>query len=234
MHFNAYKEMKMKKLLMCMIISSICILQAGCGKTVDASQPTETAAQVEDTNTPEASILEEKSAVSKDEVLPIGTVVKLEGDNQKYMIISHNYVMEETQNMVWPYAACIYPGGNMNAKAAIVFKNEDIDQVLFKGLEDLEEDKVVSEKPETYLPLGTVIKVQGLETPIMIFGRSQQQEGNDKIYDYAACDYPAGSVNPEDTYLFDNEIIEKIYYVGYIDEDETKFQQYLIQNLGEQ
>lgn len=224
----------MKKLLMCMVIGSLCILGSGCGKTAtETPQTTETPAASEKTST-SASEETAENAAAEDDILPIGTVVKLEGNDQKYMITSHDYTLEETENMVWPYAACVYPGGNMNSEAAIVFKNEDIEEVLFKGLENIEAASEVTEKPETYLPLGTVIKVEGLETPIMIFGRSQQQADSDKIYDYAACDYPAGSVNPEDTYLFDNEIIETIYFVGYMDEDEAEFQQYLVHNLGEE
>lgn len=61
----------------------------------------------------------------------------------------------------------------------------------------------------------------------MIIGVCQKQI-NEKtsqniIWDYAACLYPEGSLGPDKTYLFNSEQIEKIYALGYQDEEQFAF-----------
>ena len=45
-----------------------------------------------------------------------------------------------------------------------------------------------------YLPIGTVVTLVNGTKPIMIYGRKQMQEGNDRIWDYVACLYPEGNL----------------------------------------
>lgn len=60
----------------------------------------------------------------------------------------------------------------------------------------------------------------------MIINRAPLYNQNGEIgyFDYSACIYPAGKVE-EQVYFFNHENIEKVYFKGYIDEQEELFQQ---------
>ena len=63
----------------------------------------------------------------------------------------------------------------------------------------------------------------------MIVGVKQKQAGADKIWDYSACLYPEGILDPEKLFLFDNEQIERLYFVGLQDGEGLSFSQKLSQ-----
>ena len=42
-------------------------------------------------------------------------------------------------------------------------------------------------------------------------------------WDYLACLYPEGNINEEFMYLFNHDQIDKVYYLGYEDEEEKRF-----------
>ena len=76
---------------------------------------------------------------------------------------------------------------------------------------------------EGLLPIGTVVLLKDSEKRIMITGVLQRQiEGGneEKIWDYVAVLYPEGAMGPDKTFLFDDEQIEKIYSIGYQDEEQ--------------
>ena len=77
---------------------------------------------------------------------------------------------------------------------------------------------------EKFLPVGTVVMLKGGKKRLMITGfYVMDGEKNDKIYDYCGCLYPEGVVSADKNALFNHEQIEKIYYMGYIDEEEKEF-----------
>lgn len=79
-----------------------------------------------------------------------------------------------------------------------------------------------------YLPIGTVVMLKGGSKRVMIAGFcAVSAESEEKVYDYSGCLYPEGFLNPNQTCLFDHEQIEKIYFLGYKDEEEKKFKQEL-------
>ncbi len=220
-----------KKNYVSFLLGAILMLGVGCNQ-VQSSQPSESPAiestpTVENsTNTPDVA---DKTPVVT-ETLPIGSVVTVDGSEEKYMVIAHDYIVEEMPDITWQYAACLYPEGNISAKPAMAFNNEDIKEVLFEGLKTTEGcNLAVYEVKEGYLPLGTVVQAEGLETPLMIFGRSQQLSGTEQKYDYAACEYPAGNISPEETYVLNNEDISSLYFLGYIDDEEEAFKEKLLQ-----
>ena len=47
------------------------------------------------------------------------------------------------------------------------------------------------------LPIGSVTLLKGGEKRVMICGRIQTKKGDDTIYDYSACYFPEGIVNPQ-------------------------------------
>lgn len=83
------------------------------------------------------------------------------------------------------------------------------------------------------LPIGSVVMLKGGNKRVMICGRIQTKVNEDKIYDYSACYYPEGIINPRELFLFDNEDIDMVYFVGLQDVEEFKFRDYIDQQLKE-
>lgn len=78
-----------------------------------------------------------------------------------------------------------------------------------------------------YLPLGSVVVLNGGSKKLMIIGRCQICQ--DVTYDYSACLFPEGYLNKDSLYIFNNEDIEELYYVGMQDEEEFTFRKALIE-----
>lgn len=77
---------------------------------------------------------------------------------------------------------------------------------------------------EKYLPIGTVVLLKGGKKRAMITGFcSVAQENQEKIYDYSGCVYPEGYLSSNQVCLFDHDQIEKIFFVGYEDDEEKMF-----------
>lgn len=86
------------------------------------------------------------------------------------------------------------------------------------------------EKEERFLPIGTVVMLKGGSKKAMITGFcSIAEEDKSKMYDYMGCVYPEGYLDFSQICLFDHDQIEKIYYHGYIDEEEKEFKEELKQ-----
>ena len=76
------------------------------------------------------------------------------------------------------------------------------------------------------LPIGSVVLLQESTKKVMITGFCQKEitEGvEEKIWDYAGCLYPEGYLGPNQIYLFNGEQIERIFAVGYQDEEQFEF-----------
>ena len=76
------------------------------------------------------------------------------------------------------------------------------------------------------LPIGTVCKLKGLDTLVMI--TLALPVDNDKIYDYGGCFYPMGEIEMNKKQAFNTEDIEKIIYMGYESNEEVEFKNDLI------
>jgi hypothetical protein len=74
------------------------------------------------------------------------------------------------------------------------------------------------------LPIGSIVLLKGGERRLMIIGNCISREDDDsRVYDYAGTLYPDGFEDPDSLYMFNAENIERVYYVGYMDEDSRKF-----------
>ena len=82
------------------------------------------------------------------------------------------------------------------------------------------------------LPIGSVVLLKGGEKRLMICGRIQVQGGSDVIYDYSACLYPEGITSSDSMYFFNNDAIDVVYFIGYQDEEEFGYKEFL-NSLGE-
>lgn len=75
-----------------------------------------------------------------------------------------------------------------------------------------------------YLPLGSVVLLKESSKRVMIMGFLQAQPGSeDVVYDYCGCLYPEGFMDAESIYLFNNDMIDKVFSVGYMDEEQFVF-----------
>lgn len=79
-----------------------------------------------------------------------------------------------------------------------------------------------------YLPIGTVVMLKGGSKRLMITGFcSMPTDDENEMYDYAGCMYPEGFLSSDQTALFNHDQIDKIYYMGLIDDEEKAFKQSL-------
>ncbi|MDF2533431.1 MAG: hypothetical protein K0Q65_3012 [Clostridia bacterium] len=85
-----------------------------------------------------------------------------------------------------------------------------------------------------YLPIGSVVILVNGSKRIMIYGRKQIQVGTQTEWDYIGCLYPEGNINEEYMYLFNHEQIDKVFFMGYQDEEENEFlEKYLLSLDGQ-
>ena len=83
-------------------------------------------------------------------------------------------------------------------------------------------------KYEKYLPIGTVVLLKGGTKKVMITGFCSITESDkNKTYDYSGCLYPEGFLSSNQTLLFDHSQIDKIYFVGYQNEEEKELKEKL-------
>lgn len=78
---------------------------------------------------------------------------------------------------------------------------------------------------EGLLPIGTVVLLKNSQKRVMIIGVLQKQlkDGEPVIWDYSACFYPEGYMGPDKTFLFNSDQIEKVFAVGYQDQEQFAF-----------
>jgi hypothetical protein len=84
---------------------------------------------------------------------------------------------------------------------------------------------------DKYLPIGSVVLLNEGQKRVMIYGRKQQQLATGTVWDYVACLYPEGNVNDEFTFLFNHDQIDRVFFIGFQDEDEFAFQKKLAEDI---
>ena len=76
----------------------------------------------------------------KDKVfLPIGTICKLKNGVKNIMITGFCPVTDESEKGMYDYCGCLYPEGMISSDMNLLFDNDQIEEVLFKGFENAEE-----------------------------------------------------------------------------------------------
>ena len=71
-----------------------------------------------------------------------------------------------------------------------------------------------------YLSIGSVVLLKGAKKRIMVVGfAATSEETKDKVFDYIGCLYPEGIIDSSKNLLFDHDQIDKIYALGYKDEE---------------
>ena len=80
--------------------------------------------------------------------------------------------------------------------------------------------------PEKFLPVGTICLLKGSNQKVAITGFCMQNENfENKIFDYVGCYYPEGVVDRNKNILFDHEQIANVIFMGFINEEEVKFKE---------
>ncbi len=82
------------------------------------------------------------------------------------------------------------------------------------------------------LPLGSVVLLKGGKKRVMICGRMQTRVQDNMMFDYSACLYPEGIIDPKKLYLFNNEDIDMVYFVGMQDTEEFEFRARIEEELN--
>ena len=74
------------------------------------------------------------------------------------------------------------------------------------------------------LPIGSVVLVKESTKRLMLVGRYQRDASPERrIWDYSACLYPEGILNPEQLFLFNNDAIEQVFFLGFQDGEEFDY-----------
>ena len=80
------------------------------------------------------------------------------------------------------------------------------------------------EQKLSYLPLGTVVLLEGGEKRLIIIGRNQISVETKKEFDYAGVLFPEGYQSADNLYLFNHSDIKSIFQIGLIDDEELAYQ----------
>lgn len=84
---------------------------------------------------------------------------------------------------------------------------------------------------EKYLPLGSIVIINGTVRKLIIVGRALMQKVNDerRYFDYACCTYPEGLISDQAIYI-NHEDIDEVIFTGFSDDDDVRMQK----NIKEQ
>jgi hypothetical protein len=77
---------------------------------------------------------------------------------------------------------------------------------------------------EKYLPIGSVVLLQGGNRRLLVYGVQQRESIEaDVVWDYLGCPFPEGHIDSKLTFLFNHEQIERVFFLGLQDEEEMAF-----------
>ncbi len=88
-------------------------------------------------------------------------------------------------------------------------------------------------KVRNLLPIGSIVLLKDSKKRLMIYGMFQHEVENDTIYDYIGVPYPEGFVDVTKSFLFNEDIIEDVLYIGYIDSEFQIFKNQLEEIFGQ-
>ena len=77
------------------------------------------------------------------------------------------------------------------------------------------------------LPIGTIVSLNGGTKKVMIVGFYPIDKNNNVMYEYSGCLYPEGFLSNSKMVVFNHNQIEKVYYLGFSDQEELEFRQQL-------
>lgn len=86
-----------------------------------------------------------------------------------------------------------------------------------------------------FLPIGSIVLLKNAKKKLMITGFCMADKNNpQKKYDYCGCLFPEGIMDTDKMALFNHQQIDKIFYLGYSNEEEIEFKNVLNEVLSKQ
>lgn len=95
-------------------------------------------------------------------LLPIGSVVKLEGGERFVMIIGR-IVLAQGNDNIFDYVGCLYPEGMAKDDNLTFFNRDNIEQIYFIGYQDEQE---LTYRTEVLDEIGELAVVNGEIVPV--------------------------------------------------------------------
>lgn len=83
------------------------------------------------------------------ELLPIGTVVSLKNGTKRLMIYGIIQTLGD-EKKEYDYIGVPYPEGNMGQEYQYLFYHNDVEQIYFRGYEDIERQEFIFNLNEFY------------------------------------------------------------------------------------
>ena len=81
-------------------------------------------------------------------------------------------------------------------------------------------------KENAFLPIGTVVLLKNASKRLMITGFFPVAD--EKTYDYCGCLYPEGFLSMEDVFLFNDDEVEKVCFLGLFDDETEEYEKVLL------
>ena len=77
------------------------------------------------------------------------------------------------------------------------------------------------------LPVGSVVLLKNSTKRVVIIGVCQgvATEEGQKVYDYVGCPFPEGFMSADKNFLFNTDQIEKLFFIGYQDDEALAFKE---------
>ena len=101
---------------------------------------------------------------------------------------------------------------------------QDLNKLLKIIKKNEENEGGIKMNKEKYLPLGSVVLLKEAKKRVMVIGfMVSANETSDKVFDYMGCLYPEGVLSSEQSLVFNHDQIDKIFYLGYSDNEEKEF-----------
>ncbi|WP_054957443.1 DUF4176 domain-containing protein [Paenibacillus dakarensis] len=79
-----------------------------------------------------------------DKLLPNGSIIRLKEGSKKLVIYGRKQIMLTEPVRTFDYIGCLYPEGYINPDYTYAFNQQDIEEVIFVGFSDEEEEQFVS------------------------------------------------------------------------------------------
>lgn len=83
---------------------------------------------------------------------------------------------------------------------------------------------------KNFLPIGSVITMQGAKRKLMIIGTGVRDKETNKTYDYVAVPYPQGYLGAEAMFLCNQEDVATLDYLGYVNAEYQMLQAKIREN----
>lgn len=96
--------------------------------------------------------------------------------------------------------------------------------ILWYDLNIVKGSVKMNEEYKKYLPIGSVVMLKNGKKRLMITGYLQiDLEKPEQVYDYSGCFFPEGIISTKQNMLFNHDDIDKIYCIGYNDEEQRNW-----------